>query len=687
MAQSAGRRRSGAAELELAGAQPSKKLRNDHYTVGLAVEENSHKLKSRMLKAQKANAAMQAKRAPQKAPPVAPLTHAEEPIFGLPIRSAPLEPYMAATRRKALEYIFVHLCGAPEEDVWLRDGTVSAIMHQLQVPSGSSAEVKKVFRDILAARAAKQKYDEHIGPKQRGRKPLIVDCTLQAAVVYRALQSGLSTTQTTVIVNMWRSARALPSLSWSAVNGFVARSHVVYRSRRMSKKSGKEDEGSPWALARVAQCTQFLKQLRLGKLPATSAEVVASKAQGLPPIQVDAIVWWDENHKKQVLGHTSKWENRVARNAFDNEPTPIEFGGVLPAKSMRTAMKFPQEARGCFGCALVKQGDGSWRGVKAPPYCYTGKFVIGIKQWEAKKKAEELRVLPLKGCWTNDPTYGYRQKYGDRWEKEIEAVLGRGKSSKVCITSLIDHVIAESKRIYAGTPHADTFIIFHDGLSQWWEAEAQEYIRVKGFRDRQLRCVGTTNMGNRYMGKVTGDSPEICRGLDAHGFADLKLSMAFHTSLTSTYAFADRRRFGMGTPAEVWRTMCRCWEVEPTSERLVEDILAFERVLQVIVEHNGCVVPDLFFRTGRRARRANDEAQERLGDCLHKPRTSQRKDTLVSRPCHADCEEARRKILGLADEVVEAALDEVDEAAEGLLMLMHLDDVERGDQEETEEDH
>jgi hypothetical protein len=198
---------------------------------------------------------------------------------------------------------------------------------------------------------------------------------------------------------------------------------------------------------------------------------VQSIKDGLLPIQVDAIAWWDENHKKMMLGHTSKSENRIARDlpCYGKEPTYVLFGGVLPAKSMRTTIKFPGEARGLFGCALVEQADGSHQGVKAVPYCYTNKFVIGIKKWNEKKKTEELRVLPKKGPWTNDPTYGYRQRYGNNWEQELEAVLGRkGEhgTPKVCITSLIDHVISESTRMYAGTPHADSFIIFHDGLSQ-----------------------------------------------------------------------------------------------------------------------------------------------------------------------------------------------------------------------------
>jgi hypothetical protein len=65
---------------------------------------------------------------------------------------------------------------------------------------------------------------------------------------------------------MWRQRFDLAPVSWSAVNAFVGRSNVVFRSRRQTQKSGKDDEDTTWAKARVAQCTQFLEQLRLGKL-------------------------------------------------------------------------------------------------------------------------------------------------------------------------------------------------------------------------------------------------------------------------------------------------------------------------------------------------------------------------------------------------------------------------------------
>ncbi len=219
-----------------------------------------------------------------------------------------------------------------------------------------------------------------------------------------------------------------------------------------------------------------------------------------------------------------------------------------------------------------------------------------------------------------------------------------------CVTDFVDHVIRESTAIYAGTEHADSFFIFHDALSQWWEKEAQEYVVQRGFGERQLKCMGNTNINNRYRGKLTGDSPEMCRALDSHGFADLTNSIKFHCGLSSLYPVGDPRRFHMGTPKQVYDTMKRCWEVEPTSERIVEDIMNLPSVLQKIITARGCVVPDLVLRTGRRGA---EYVSLRAGmRCKHKPVNRQRKATMKGSVIHPDCIEAHQMLCNGALPVV-----------------------------------
>jgi hypothetical protein len=103
----------------------------------------------------------------------------------------------------------------------------------------------------------------------------------------------------------------------------------------------------------------------------------------------------------------------------------------------------------------------------------------------------------------------------------------------------------------------------------------------------------------------------------------------------------------MGTPREVAISMRRAWEMEPTSARIIEDIAALPRVIDKIIDAKGCVVPDEFLRTGRRARRADDS-----GDLKNNRRSRQQKATLTAAPIHPDHQDAYNFLLNKADGVL-----------------------------------
>lgn len=94
-----------------------------------------------------------------------------------------------------------------------------------------------------------------------------------------------------------------------------------------------------------------------------------------------------------------------------------------------------------------------------------------------------------------------------------------------------------------------------------------------------------------------------------------------------------------GTPAQMYSTMERCWSLEPTSNRIIEDIYALPYVLQKIVDARGCIVPDENFRRGRRRVRQLDERANST-KCLRASRSRQSKSTLVAKLSHADREDA-----------------------------------------------
>ena len=88
--------------------------------------------------------------------------------------------------------------------------------------------------------------------------------------------------------------------------------------------------------------------------------------------------------------------------------------------------------------------------------------------------------------------------------------------------------------------------------------------------------------------------------------------------------------------------MERAWKVAPTSERIVDDVMGLEAVLDKIIAADGAVVPDEDLRSGRRERRSDGR-----GECTKKVRKNQRKSILTDarRPIHSDLVEARQHLL------------------------------------------
>ena len=102
-----------------------------------------------------------------------------------------------------------------------------------------------------------------------------------------------------------------------------------------------------------------------------------------------------------------------------------------------------------------------------------------------------------------------------------------------------------------------------------------------------------------------------------------------HVALTSVYVLGDKDRMHDGTPKELMETMIKCWMLEPTSERIVEDVSSLEKTLFKIIVAKGCIVADEDMRSGRRQAKLNGD-----GLCKGRTRQSQRIATLKQRPTH-----------------------------------------------------
>jgi len=172
----------------------------------------------------------------------------------------------------------------------------------------------------------------------------------------------------------------------------------------------------------------------------------------------------------------------------------------------------------------------------------------------------------------------------------------------------MDHVIEASTAAFTGKSRTNTFAIFHHGLSAWWVADAKALLASRGFVNRQI-CNTTATDGTLYERKILGDSPEMCRALDSHDFADLKAGLISYASFTSLYLKKDPRRFHLGTPPQLFSSIERTWRITPTSKRIISDVELLPSVLDKIIEAHGCVVQDDEFRGLRSGRRAEGSGQ------------------------------------------------------------------------------
>jgi hypothetical protein len=517
---------------------------------------------------------------------------------------------LSYARRCAIRYYFEYIFGAPAEDAVDEDGGSiwEAIAYMIEdflfMPAGSRKIVLQVFKDVLKALEAEKVYDPSKGSKQRGRRAVIQENSSEALIVMNSMRCGLGLAESTSILNSYRIFHDLETVSYGAVQGFVSRSKIMKIHRRGTKKAGSSSASSDWAVARVVQCQQFYQQYLNGlewdkKYEETPAKLrSAFKLEfDLPPIFLDGLTFWDEHHKKCKLGFASKWETLLR---FDEEGYPSEEGKWEP-EHPNTSVKKADEVRGCFGVGVRTEGRPlNPVGHRLKIYDYTMQTVVGPKNFE-RREAEEIeraKKLPSR-------PFDYAKLYPNpivRRQKLKEKLWILGYCD---VRDIMDHIVGEHNKLYKGTKREKTSMIFHDHLKAWFEDEAQVHLKKLGFENRQLRILPANydKVVLGYRGKLAGNSPEMCRGLDAHGFADLDRSTVLNCSIAATLALEDpvRKRWGMGTPITLRYSMWNSWSHSPSSERIIEDIMNFPMVLKKIIDAEGCVVPDEILRTGRRA--------------------------------------------------------------------------------------
>ena len=90
----------------------------------------------------------------------------------------------------------------------------------------------------------------------------------------------------------------------------------------------------------------------------------------------------------------------------------------------------------------------------------------------------------------------YESRYGENWKESIK----RGPKIKatVCITELIEHVVHETKCVFAHMTYAGNCFFYHDALTQMMNKDTKEWMRAKGYYEMWVLPMKGCNAGSVY---------------------------------------------------------------------------------------------------------------------------------------------------------------------------------------------
>ena len=115
--------------------------------------------------------------------------------------------------------------------------------------------------------------------------------------------------------------------------------------------------------------------------------------------------------------------------------------------------------------------------------------------------------------------------------------------------------------------------------------------------DDTIPGLGEKDCGGYYSSnKLAGNSPELCRALDSHGFSHFKRIVNYHVTISGIYADDNPKKI-ICSPQ--WKGVGPYLQHLKKSDR--KDVEPFRKVVECIVDAKGALVPDDDIRRGRRA--------------------------------------------------------------------------------------
>ena len=334
--------------------------------------------------------------------------------------------------RWTVYYFFMKRHGmSPPEDVDLytywtgRGGIGSKVKKDLKLSRTISVKCRllHIFEKVMECIRSGEKFHPKMVDSRGGNRKITIRLdSMEAQIIADSIESGLSQRRAWENVNRHRKENGDELVLESCV-AYVLRKMKPKMVKIKKRKQGSTDPESNWAQARYAWTQQLLA--RFGRLPRTPLIGPIERKFDqhlLGKLDLNQIVWWDETHRKCLIGtvqNPSKdYDILFPRNnegKFD-----VEGGEYTKERKSRLNVKYEKECRLGLGVGMIAplSEDGTplpSTGKRCHPYDYTSKVMISIEDYKRLMKVEFNRVRSLKGTngyWYQsfrDPNIQYYQ--------------------------------------------------------------------------------------------------------------------------------------------------------------------------------------------------------------------------------------------------------------------------------------
>ena len=185
-----------------------------------------------------------------------------------------------------------------------KGGLISKIRHDLGYSRTTNIKIEKVLVQIVLCEREGRKFNPaDLDGRGGNRSPMFETDSIDANIIANNIESGLSERNTLGILNQHLTSDGREPATRASIVSVIRR--LKPKIVKVEKqKQGSSDETSLWARARYMQTRQFL--VRLGEIDDTTGFVGPVEKRWdrdtLGHLSLDQIAWWDETHRKCLIG-------------------------------------------------------------------------------------------------------------------------------------------------------------------------------------------------------------------------------------------------------------------------------------------------------------------------------------------------------------------------------------------------